>query len=359
MTSVPNNITIKKALEMHGYHFSRFPHQERFFAPCETGGCHACAVLVNGEPQPCCHTAVASYQNIKTQLSEDIPPRRIVNWYMPHAVGGVGTPWMAKKKAKVRNSYIEVACFTAGCNLRCSTCQNFDVTYNSHAPAITPIEAAKNLTAIRKKTHVDRLAISGGEPTLNLRWLKEFFIELRRRNSDAKARLHLDTNASILTPDSIDALVDAGITDIGPDLKAARLQTYQKITGISNTELAKQYFETSWNAVKYIADTYYPNQVFLGVGLPFNPSFYDSPEEQEKELYEWAYRLISIDERIQVCILDYRPAFRNREISRPSVDKMKRIKTLLEEAGLKTVLAQTQLGHLPPKHQPVDRVPSV
>lgn len=37
-------------------------------------------------------------------------------------------------------------------------------------------------------------------------------------NDDPKGRLHLDTNASLLTKDYIDELIEAGITDIGIQL---------------------------------------------------------------------------------------------------------------------------------------------
>ena len=66
-------------------------------------------------------------------------------------------------------------------------------TYGNVAPALTPLEAAATLTAQRRKYGVDRMAISGGEPTLNRAWLIRFFEELRRLNPDKRARLHLDT----------------------------------------------------------------------------------------------------------------------------------------------------------------------
>lgn len=346
--SVPSKITIKAALESLGFQFSRFPNVSALFAPCQTGGCHACTVLVNGEPKPSCHTPIQPNQNIQTRPPENIQPRRIVGWYTPHPVGGVGTPWTSKNYASTQGHFIEVACFTAGCNLRCRTCQNFDTTYNSSATAVTPEQAADQLTLLRRHTHVDRLAISGGEPTLNRSWLLSFFKTLRQRNSDSKARLHLDTNATLLTSDYIDDLIDCGVTDIGPDLKAVRLSTYQTITGISDSSLAQIYLETSWKAVKYLADRYYPEQVFVGVGLPYNAAFYTSTEAREMELHEWGDRLAAINDRIQVCILDYRPEFRRRDISRPSTDEIRDVKTLLEGRGLRTVIAQTRTGHLPP-----------
>jgi pyruvate formate lyase activating enzyme len=211
------------------------------------------------------------------------------------------------------------------------------------------------LTKLRRKSQVNRLAISGGEPTLNRKWLIQFFRELKHLNPDPNARFHLDTNASILTPDYIDELVLAGITDIGPDLKAVQVGTYQTITNIADPKLAQQYLDTSWAAVKYLADHYYPQQLFMGVGLPYNAAFFSSPKQQEMELHQWGTRLSAIDDRIQVCILDYRPTFRRRDIRRPTVAEIREIKQLLEGVGLQTVIAQTPFGHLPPKQPAPDR----
>jgi pyruvate formate lyase activating enzyme len=198
------------------------------------------------------------------------------------------------------------------------------------------------------------MAISGGEATLNRAWLLQFFSALSSKSREGD-RLHLDTNATILTPDYIDNLVDVGVTDIGLDVKAVSLDTFQTITGIENQKLAHQYLNTEWNAVKHIADSYYPEDVFMGVGLPFNPAFYRSDEEMNDELHSWASRIVEIDNRIQVTILDYRPEFRRRDIRRPYPEEMSTIKRFMEDIGLKTVIAQTRAGHLAPLQLAPDR----
>ncbi|MHA1609646.1 MAG: hypothetical protein ACTSUJ_06535, partial [Candidatus Njordarchaeales archaeon] len=55
--------------------------------------------------------------------------------------------------------------------------------------------------------------------------------------------------------------------------EALRLETFQLITGIKNRELARKYLDTAWRAVKYIIDNYYPEKVFLGIGLSYNKAF--------------------------------------------------------------------------------------
>ncbi|MFX0107270.1 MAG: radical SAM protein [Candidatus Hodarchaeota archaeon] len=344
---VPDNITIKQALETLGVVFNRFPGSQNPFAPCETGGCYACSVLINDELRPSCHTAVRVSQDIKTK-PQDASPLRIVGWYQTHSVGGVGTPWSAKQLDSMSGSYAEAACFAAGCNLRCRTCQNYSVTYNSTARAVTPEHAASRLLSLARRTMINRAAISGGEATLNRPWLLSFFAWLRE-HSPSDYRLHLDTNATILTPDYIDALVEAGVTDIGPDVKSVSLETFQTITGVKDSKLAETYLSTEWSAVKYITDNYYPERLFMGIGLPFNPAFFESSDRMNEELHAWGSRVADIDDRIQVTVLDYRPQFRRHDIIRPSPQEMRKVKTLLEDVGLQTVIVQTSTGHIAPQ----------
>ncbi|UCE10949.1 MAG: radical SAM protein [Candidatus Thorarchaeota archaeon] len=344
---VPGDTTIKVALEHLGYSFSRYIEDAGFFAPCETGGCYACSVLVNNQVRQSCHTAVSEGQRIETRLSQDQHPIRIVGWHQAHSVGGVGTPWPEKGVGRGWAFYAEAACFSAGCNLRCRTCQNHDVTYDSRAKAVTPEEAARHLLQLRERVAVHRMAISGGEATLNRPWLLRFFRHLKE-NAPSGSRLHLDTNATVLTKDYIEKLIDAGMTDIGPDLKAVSLETFQTISGVTDSNLAKRYLETSWNAVRHLLQNHYPENVFVGIGLPFNPMFYTSIEVMDSELHEWASRLISLNDQVQVTVLDYRPEFRRADISRPSIDEMKNVKSFLEGVGLRTVIAQTAAGHLAP-----------
>jgi len=111
------------------------------------------------------------------------------------------------------------------------------------AESLTPFEAATVLAVGRNKYGVNPMAISGGEPTLNKEWLTRFFQELTRLDPDSEARLRLDTNATVLTSEYVDRLVEAGVTDIGPDLKGLRTETFMKITGITDRGLADRYFE--------------------------------------------------------------------------------------------------------------------
>lgn len=331
---VPERMTVLSALKLAGYSASSLPGEE-IFAPCRTGGCWSCSVMVNGEQKPSCITPVREGMRISF---EGTRPLRLVSGFQGHMVGGVGTPYWLK----TGTGYIEAACFAHGCILRCPTCQNWEITYSSRGNPLSPREAAEIMTSTRRLYGVDRMAISGGEPTLNREWLIEYFRQLRRLNPDEKARIHLDTNAVLLTEDYIDELVEAGMTDIGIDVKGCYLETFMRITGIQDPELARKLHETEWRALKYALDRY-GEELFIGVGIPYNEAFLS-----HEELAEIGERIASLDPQVQVCALDYRPEFRGRGIRRPSYQEMLEVKRILEDSGLKCVICQTERGHVGP-----------
>ena len=338
--TVPERVTLRRALELLGLEFGRFPGETKIFAPCETGGCYACALLVDGEPKPACVTPIQEGMTVNLTLPKDYVPLRRASGFTPHPVGGAGTPWQVKKSGQ---RHVEVACFAHGCNLRCPQCQNYTVTYDNVTPPSTPLEAAAVLTAQRNTHGVDRMAISGGEPTLNRPWLIRFFQELHRLNPDHRARLHLDTNATILTPGYVDLLVEAGMTDCGIDLKALDTNTFQRITGITNRELAKKYLKTEWEAARYLVNEY-SDKVFTGVGIIWNKHLMNLDEM--RRIGDRIVKELGRD--VQVTALDYRAVFRRHYIGRPSLQEMKDVKGVLNESGLKCVICQTEFGHIGP-----------
>ncbi len=337
---VPAGVTLKRALEGLGFSFDASPSAERTpAAPCQTGGCWSCAVLADGEVVRACVHPVRAGLVVKTVLPLEQPPLRIVHGPQPHGVGGKATPW----DLKARGRYAEVAIWAAGCNLRCPQCQNYATTYDGRSDPLTPEQAARRVTAARRRYGVERMAISGGEPTLNRAWQLDYFRALRRLNLDPGARLHLDSNGTLLTRDYIDELVEAGVTDIGVEPKGVRPDTMMRIAGITDRKLARQYLDTAWGAIVYIAERY-GERIFLGVGLPYNPALIDMDEVEE-----FGRRLAAIDPDVQLCVLDYFPAFRRGDLKRPSVARMRRAKKQLEGTGLRTVVVQTMIGHIGPE----------
>jgi pyruvate formate lyase activating enzyme len=335
---VPERITVLKALEILGYKVGRFPGDGEIFAPCMVGGCYSCAAEIDGQVKPSCVTKVRENMEIVTRLREDYVPLRAVHGWMGHPVGGVGTPWWLKGRY-----YVEAAVFACGCNLRCPQCQNWTTTYNGREKALTPKEAAVKMTETRKLYNVDRMAISGGECTLNRKWLVQYIKELKLHNQDSKARFHVDTNATILTEDYLDDLVEAGVTDIGPDLKGLTVETFMRITGIKDRNLAEKYHKTAWKAFKYLVDNY-RDKLFIGVGIPYNRDLISM-----EEIARIGEEICKVDPEIQVCVLDYRPEFRRQNISRPSFHEMVNVWKTLKSTGLKTVICQTIHGYIGPQ----------
>ncbi len=333
---VHDRMTVAEALQAVGYRFAEPGSPRGPSLECRTGGCWSCAVLVDGRPEPACITPVRDGMRVETDV-EGRPPLRIVHGPEPHTVGGKATPWWEVDY----RSYVEAALWAAGCNLRCPQCQNYAVTYDNASPPLTPEEAARAVVACHRLYRTRGVAISGGEPTLNRRWLVSFFRHVTRLVKP-KVRRHLDSNGTLLTPDYIDDLVEAGCNNIGVEPKCARVDTYMKVTGIRDRDLARRYLETAWRAVEYIYE-HYGDRVYLGVGLVYNPRLVTLDE-----IAEAGRRVASIDPRIQVTVLDYFPAFRRRDLRRPSVAEMLEVKRVLEEQGLRTVIVQTEIGHVGP-----------
>ena len=256
----------------------------------------------------------------------------------------MGTPyWIKPRTLGLGFRFIEVACFSHGCILRCPTCQNWEITYSAlEEEPLSPVEAARLVSYERRRFGVDRMAISGGESTLNRRWLLEYLKELKRLNRDKKARLHVDTNAVVLTEDYIDALYLAGATDIGADVKGLELDTFAEITGIKDREFAKKLLNTEWKAIKYLGENY-SDKMFVGIGIPYNEALVSLDE-----IYKIGERIAGWSSDVQVCALDYRPAFRRMDLKKPSYLDMLKVKEVLEGSGLRCVICQTEFGRIGP-----------
>jgi pyruvate formate lyase activating enzyme len=339
--AVPERSTVLAALEKLGFQISQFLGEADLTAPCRTGGCWACAVLVDGELKPSCITPVKDGMVVETG-SEKLAlgrPQRLVLGFSGHMVGGVGTPWIAKA---TRSGWVEAACFAAGCILRCPTCQNWETTFRSQGDPLTPELAAILLSQTRRLYGVPRLAISGGESTLNRPWLMDFLRSLKALNPDPEARLHVDTNSVFLTPAYLEDLVGAGMTDIGADLKGLEVATFQNISGITNMPLATRMLSQAWETVEYLLTRLW-GRVFVGIGLPYNAALI-SPEE----IAAIGARLAAWRPEVQVTVLDYRPEFRRLDLVRPGLGEMLGVKRLLERAGLQKVICQTYQGHVGP-----------
>lgn len=336
---VSERISVKEALNEIGCRHSDLPGEADLFAPCEVGGCGSCCVEVDGEIRPSCTTAVRAGMKIKTKLSADYIPRRMVMDFKGHPTGGVGTPWYLRRDP---DDIIEIVCYTAGCNFRCPQCQNWYFAFAGKGKPLTPKEAAAEMSKVRVSYHgVDRMTVSGGEATLNRPWLLRFLRELRKLCPDRNARFHIDTNGSLLTGDYIDELVDAGMTDIGIDLKALNTDTFMKITGLKDGSLAYKYKEIAWAAVEYLRQRY-SEKVFVGIGIPYNRDLISL-----NEIRSMGERIYDIDPAVQTSINDYQPSFRSH-IPRTTSEDMKIVYDIMKDTKLKTIICQSPGGFIGP-----------
>ncbi len=296
-------------------------------APCGVGGCYACAVEVDGRIRPACNTGLEEGTEIET---EDVDrARRVLSGFQPHPVGGVGTPIELKDKP----GYVEAACFAHGCNLRCPQCQNHSIAFGAATGAVLrPEEAAKLLVGTAREYGVNRVAISGGEPTLNPDFLIPF-VENCRRLGGPDLRIHVDTNGTYLTPEYVDELVEAGMTDIGIDVKGFTPETFARVAGVDEDE-AERLLSNVLSILEYIANEH--EDVFLGVGIPYNPEL--TTMEEIKRLVDWIHSRLG--EEVQVCFLDYRPEFRRMDMSPPRYEEMVELERYAKSLGFERVHAQ-------------------
>ena len=100
---------------------------------------------------------------------------------------------------------------------------------------------------------------------------------------------------------------------------------------------------TAWDAAKYLIERY-KESLFIGVGIPYNKELISF-----QEIGLMGEKLAEMDPEIQVCVLDYRPEFKRRDLVKPGYQEMVEIYTLLRSKGLKTVICQTAHGHIGPE----------
>jgi len=327
---VPERITVKEALWLLGHDITTgLPAEGALYSPCGVGACWNCAVEIDGAVRRACVTEAKDGMRIRTKVPATWVPLRILGPAGGLPYGGVGTPWEVRKNAT--SPFLEICCLAAGCNFRCPQCHNWMITHMSAGAAYTPREAATMLTGVKQKLNVDRFCLSGGEITLNRPWLIQLVQELKRLNPEPQTRLHISTNASLLTQDYIDELVEAGLTDFGIDLKGFHIDTFMRITGLRNRELAQRCKENAWNAVDYIVHRY-RHKAFLGVGIPYNKDLISMEEMQRigREIH-------NIDPSIQTTAMAYFNGDYRSDIVWPTQDEMQAVHRLLEEAGLTTV----------------------
>ena len=306
-------LSVEAAIEQMGLGTEGVSQPKSLKERCRTGGCWNCAVLINGVLTRGCVTPLQSGMQIDTNPRRvgQATPKRVVTLMRPEP-------------------HRHPSIFTHGCNFRCDLCHNWDLTFSSTGNALTPAQTVAQLGLRPEKEKW--VGISGGEPTLYRKWLVETVRQLRQ--TAPESRIQLDTNASVLTPDYIDELVMAGVTDISPDLKAIRTETFMKISGVRDRETAERYLQTALQAIGYVHANY-ANRVFMAVSIPCHPRIHS-----KSELEEMAAALAALNPEIPVTLTELQPAFRCRDWPRLHRQTMEEASQFLEASGLKRVVIQ-------------------
>lgn len=338
---VPGQITILKALEISGYKIStHLKHkQDAIHAPCGTGGCGECSVLVNNELKPSCVTPVHEGMDIVTDPSTILkyPPRRIVTVF--------------NKSVNPRAELYGIrdsSFFMHGCNMNCPSCHNWNITFSMSGSYFSPDQLIRQVSAGDSGRGINRIGISGGEATLNRRWLADFIRQLSV-TVPHNVRIQLDTNAALLDKDYVDELIDAGITDISPDIKGVSADSFQKLTGLADQSTARLYMDNAWQTLKYILDQC-EEKLFTVVGIPFHKELMTY-----EELYKIGRKLASINHTAPVNLIEYQAAFRQRDLSAVSPEETEKSLRVLRDAGLINVLCQAA-AEMPLAVDPMDLI---
>jgi len=128
---------------------------------------------------------------------------------------------------------ITAVIFTKGCNFRCGYCHNPELVYPKLIQQSEDIPEKDIFDYLSsRKTWLDGVVITGGEPTLQ-NDLKDFIVKIRNMGYAIK----LDTNGSL--PIILEDLVKCNLIDyVAMDIKTIlELNEYKKICGIKDPQL--------------------------------------------------------------------------------------------------------------------------
>ncbi len=142
---------------------------------------------------------------------------------------------------------IRFVIFMQGCHLKCKYCQNRD-TWNCNGGKIYSVSDLINL--VTKYTNYilpsgGGVTITGGEPLLQVKFLINFFTELKK----LKIPTAIDTSGSFNITDDIKKLIS--LTDLFLlDIKHINDEKCKQLTGFSN--------KLELNFAKYLSDNHTP-----------------------------------------------------------------------------------------------------
>jgi pyruvate-formate lyase-activating enzyme len=119
-----------------------------------------------------------------------------------------------------------------GCNFNCRGC--FAIAKRAFGTLMSPSELVALLktasTEYYGQTSLEEVMITGGEPALD----GDFLVSLVSSLREITPRILVQTNASLLTPELLDRLIDKGLDELVCDLKAWDDSLHRWYTGHTN-----------------------------------------------------------------------------------------------------------------------------
>lgn len=142
----------------------------------------------------------------------------------------------------------------SGCNLKCRGC--FSIARDTVGE---PMVVEQLLSLVKNAasdyyadTSLEEAVITGGEPTLDRRYL----LELVSRLKEVVGWIVLDTNGTLLDRAYLEELINAGITEVMVDLKAWDENLHVWYTGCTNKGIVEN-IKNAYGKVKLVVSTVY------------------------------------------------------------------------------------------------------
>lgn len=210
--------------------------------------------------------------------------------------------------------------FFQGCNLNCSYCHNPETikVYNEGNLIPAPIYLLTVDQLIEKIeqnfSYISGITVSGGEPLLQLEFLKDLFMKTR----ELGLTNFIDTNGTVSLGDQKDLLE---LTDgVMLDFKASNNNDLIEITGADRLEIIKE-------NISLLND--------LGLLYEIRTVITEGLIDFQKNVTEIAGFIAKIDPEISYKLIAYRNhgVRSGGDIGQPSVEEMKNLKNLARSKG--------------------------
>ncbi|MBC7321568.1 MAG: anaerobic ribonucleoside-triphosphate reductase activating protein [Acetomicrobium sp.] len=154
------------------------------------------------------------------------------------------------------NSRVSAVIFLTGCNFRCPFCHN-GLLVNEQVPALSNIKVIEHIKS--RRSFLDGVVISGGEPTLDIKRLKKILFQLKEVGLPVK----LDTNGS--NPLALKMLIAEGLIDaVAMDIKGP----WEKYDMLCGCVVDKE-------SIKRSIDLLIPSEIEMEFRTTFVPALMD------------------------------------------------------------------------------------